>query len=236
MSVSALGSFFKSSAGATGTYVAAGICIFGLITLGAEVLIEFITNVVGELIACATVVAPFTTVVAIVGGAEVDPEVAPFITVVATVVGEVTAFTTIDPIVGGAEEGLAVTEIPKTFTVTVDGEDRTKDTKTTISKFPDVPSMLVHVPPAMHKGKYSITISLGSNPQLSVIDHKQRIEKLVLDYQTDFDIKDRVWSIVDDKNSAINVKIGKLMSLSTEEIFTEPIAELLLSDVRGMHL
>ena len=94
---------------------------------------------------------------------------------------------------------LAVTEIPKDFTVTVDSEDVTKDTKVTISKFPEVPSMLVHVPSAPHKEKYSLTISLGSNPQLSIIDHKERIEKMVLDYQTEFVIKDQIWSIVDDK-------------------------------------
>ncbi|OQV02598.1 hypothetical protein CLAIMM_07765 [Cladophialophora immunda] len=131
---------------------------------------------------------------------------------------------------------LAVTEIPKDLKVTVDGQDRTADTKVSFSKFPDTPSMLVHVPPAPHMDKYTITVSLGRDPQLSVLDHKPRIEKLLLDYQTEFDIKDRIWSIVDDRESAINVKIGKLMSLSVDETLTEPIAELILSDVRGMHL
>ncbi|ETI28134.1 hypothetical protein G647_00583 [Cladophialophora carrionii CBS 160.54] len=131
---------------------------------------------------------------------------------------------------------LAITKVPQDLKVTVDGQDRTKDTNIIITKFPDAPSMLVQVPPALHKEKYTLTISLGTNPQLSVIDHKERIEKLLLDYQTEFDIKDRIWSIVDDKESAINVRIGKLMSLSVDETLTEPVAELILSDVRGMHL
>ncbi|EXJ61399.1 uncharacterized protein A1O5_11714 [Cladophialophora psammophila CBS 110553] len=130
---------------------------------------------------------------------------------------------------------LAVTERPKDLKVTVDGQDRTKETEVSISKFPDTPSMLVHVPPAQHM-YHAISISLGSDPQLSVLDHKERIEKLLLDYQTEFEIKDKIWSIVDDRNSAINVKIGMLMSLSVDETLTEPIAELILSDVRGMHL
>jgi len=96
--------------------------------------------------------------------------------------------------------------------------------------------MLIHVPPPPHKEKYTLTVSLGSSPQLSVIDHKERIQTLLLDYQTEFELKDKIWSIVDDGESAINIKLGKLMSLSADEILTEPIAELLLSDGRGMHL
>jgi hypothetical protein len=131
---------------------------------------------------------------------------------------------------------LALHSIPKTFSVSVDGADVTEEAKTTVSKFPDAPSLLVRVPPPAHKDKYTITISLCSNPQFGVVDHRPRIEKLLLDYQTEFQIKDKIWSIVDDRESAINVKIGKLMSLSADELLTEPVAELLLSDVRGMHL
>ncbi|KIW78486.1 hypothetical protein Z517_08323 [Fonsecaea pedrosoi CBS 271.37] len=141
---------------------------------------------------------------------------------------------------------LAVTETPKDLKVTVDGQDRTGDTGVSVSKFPDTPSMLVHVPspqasPAPRPDTYTITVSLsgergGGDPQLSVLDHKPRIEKLLLDYQTEFDVKDKIWSIVDDRDSAINVKMGKLMSLGIDESLTGPVAELILSDVRGMHL
>ena len=131
---------------------------------------------------------------------------------------------------------LAITEVPKDLKVLIDGKDRTADAKVSIEKFPDTPSMLVHVPYVPALDKYTITILLGPDPQLSVLDHRARIEKLLLDYQTEFEIKDRLWSIVDDRKSAINVKIGKLMSLSVDERLTEPVAELLLSDVRGVHL
>ncbi|EXJ95502.1 hypothetical protein A1O1_00624 [Capronia coronata CBS 617.96] len=136
---------------------------------------------------------------------------------------------------------LAVTQIPTALKITVDGQDRSNDTEVVVDVYPDTPSMVVHVPDVdgnedSNRQKHTITISLGQNPQLSVLDHKARIEHLLLDYQTEFDIKQRIWSIVDDRNSAINVKIGKLMSLSVNETLTEPIAELILSDVRGMHL
>ncbi|KIW16445.1 hypothetical protein PV08_06498 [Exophiala spinifera] len=129
---------------------------------------------------------------------------------------------------------LAVTDVPKGFKVCIDGDDRTGDAKVEIQKFPHTPSMLVRVPYVSDREKYAITVSLGPDPQLSVIDHRDRIERLLLDYQTEFDLKDKLWSIVDDRKSSINVKIGKLMSLSVDERLTEPVAELLLSDARGM--
>ena len=95
---------------------------------------------------------------------------------------------------------------------------------------------MVSVPYNPADEKSTFEISLGKNPELSVLDHKDRIKRMLLEYQTEFKIKDAIWSIVDDKKSAINVKIGKLMSLSVDETLTEPIAELVLSDVRGMHL
>lgn len=141
---------------------------------------------------------------------------------------------------------LAVTEIPSALKIAVDGQDRSKDTEVLVETYPATPSMVVHVPDVGGGGggggdgdtekQHTITISLGPEPHLSVLDHKARIERLLLDYQTEFDIKERIWSIVDDRKSAINVKIGKLLSLSVDETLTEPIAELILSDVRGMHL
>lgn len=139
---------------------------------------------------------------------------------------------------------LALTEVPKNIKVEVDGQDVTKKAEPQVEMFPHTPSLVVRVPASSTTSskessgqKSTITISLGPDPQLGVHDHKPRIERLLLDYQTEFDIKDRIWSIVDnDSKSAINVKMGKLLSLSVDERFTEPIAELVLSDHRGMHL
>ncbi|EHY58216.1 hypothetical protein HRR83_004925 [Exophiala dermatitidis] len=134
---------------------------------------------------------------------------------------------------------LAITEIPQNLKVMVDGHDRTSDAVVTIETYPATPSVVVHVPKQdteKENEKSALTISLGSDPQLSVLDHKARFERLLLDYQTEFDIKDRIWGIVNDRRSAINVKIGKLLSLSVDETLTEPVAELILSDVRGMQL
>jgi len=130
---------------------------------------------------------------------------------------------------------LAVTEIPPTLKVLINDVDHTHDAQVQIQSYPATPSMLVHVPHCADD-QYHITIDLGPDPQLGVLDHKARIQRMLLDYQTEFAIKDQIWSIVDDRQSAINVKIGKLMSLSVDETLTEPVAELILADHRGMHL
>lgn len=89
--------------------------------------------------------------------------------------------------------------------------------------YPDVPSMLIKVSgPA--------TIELGANPGLSVIDHKKRIEAMVLDYQVEFDLKDHLWKVLTD-DTALNVKMRRLMGVEAELL--GPIAELLLADGRS---
>jgi len=129
---------------------------------------------------------------------------------------------------------LAVTEVPKDLKVLINGKE-TKDAKVEIETYPKVASMLVKVP-FVPEEKYDITIELGPDPQLSIMDHKPRIQNILSDYQTAFDYKDKVWAVVDDQKSAINARIGKLMSLGLDEEIIGPIAELLLADNRGMHL
>ena len=132
---------------------------------------------------------------------------------------------------------LAVTEPPKGLKVKINDKDVTKDVKVTKHVYPETPSILVQCPVQPFEEKYSITIELGADPQLSIIDHKTRIKDYLLDYQTEFHIKDKLWSIVDDGGKGgVNVKMGKLMSLSVDETLTEPIAELVLADSRAMHL
>ena len=130
-----------------------------------------------------------------------------------------------------------MTEKPEGLKVSVNGKDVTKDVKVTEHKYPETPSVLVQCPEGKYDEKHEIKIEFGEDLQLSVIDHKERIKDYLLDYQTEFHIKDKLWSIVDDGGKAgVNVKMGKLMSLSVDETLTEPIAELVLADSRAMHL
>jgi hypothetical protein len=131
---------------------------------------------------------------------------------------------------------LAITEVPEGLQVLVNGNDVTTDAKVSVQTYPETPSMLVECPYHAWDAKYDIEINLGADPQLSVIDHKPRIKDLLLGYQTEFALKDRIWSIVDDQGKgAANVKAGKLLALGIDEALMEPIAELIFSDSRGMN-
>lgn len=132
---------------------------------------------------------------------------------------------------------LAITSIPKDLKISIDDKDITSTATITTEAYPSTPSILISNLHSPTSEKSTITISLGPDPQLSIIDHRPRIKQMLMDYQTEFVLKDKIWSIVDDGGKGgVNVKIGKLMSLSVDETLTEPIAELLLADSRSMHL
>ncbi|KZF19082.1 glycoside hydrolase family 31 protein [Xylona heveae TC161] len=130
---------------------------------------------------------------------------------------------------------LAVTSIPKDLKVLVNGTDRTSDTVALVENFPKTPSLLVQFPSgsARSGNTYEIAIELGPNPQLSVIDHKPRIEHLIMGYQTEFKVKDQLWEVVENLGKrALNVTVARLMALGYDEGIIGPIAELLLADSR----
>lgn len=134
----------------------------------------------------------------------------------------------------------AFQEPPQNLKVTVDDRDVTKDVKIEIDSYPSTPSLVVHVPSTGRDGNYAIKISLGTeNPQLAVLSHRARLEKMLLDYQTDFTVKDRIWEILDDHHAgdaAVNVVIGRLLSLGVDEDLIGPVVELVLSDGRGIKI
>ncbi|GIZ39013.1 hypothetical protein CKM354_000240500 [Cercospora kikuchii] len=76
-----------------------------------------------------------------------------------------------------------------------------------------------------------IEILLGPNSQLAVLDHRDTFETILRNYQTEFKNKDNIWEILESRQT-LAVKIGRLLSLDLEEIYTGPIAELMLADSR----
>lgn len=113
---------------------------------------------------------------------------------------------------------LAITSQPNNLKVPAGAE-------VSFEAYPHVPSMLVKVSgPA--------TISLGANPGFSKIDQRDRVEKMLLDYQVEFDVKDRIWNAFVDEEGGLNVKLRKLMAVADEEL-VGPVLELVLADGRG---
>ena len=127
---------------------------------------------------------------------------------------------------------LAITEIPKDLKITVDGKEITSDAAVTVETYPSVPSLLVKLPQAM-AGKAEIVITLGANPQLSIIDQTERMKAYVKDFQMNFAKKDELWGVLVDKKSPLNVRVSKLMATGLEGAVTGPFAELLLADSRA---
>ncbi len=127
---------------------------------------------------------------------------------------------------------------PEAVKVSVDSKDVTKDSLLqthAAHTSPEVPGLVIDVPGQDDKSKqYQITIELGENPQLAVIDHKPKIQDMLRDYQIEFSMKDKVWAIVEaEGKGGLGKKIGNLMSLGLDEDVRGPIEELLLADERG---
>ena len=141
---------------------------------------------------------------------------------------------------------LAVLARPEGVKVLIDGKDRTEDTSFRVVKYPEtMPGLVVDVPEASG-GEYTITIEFGPEPELSVVEHRERIKDLLLDYQTPFKVKDQIWAVVGGGGKGgqdgaggerpISAKVGELASLGLEEELVGPVMELVLADSRGLHV
>ena len=121
-----------------------------------------------------------------------------------------------------------------------DGVDRTNGvTVTTITTTMEdatksqIPSLVVDC--SFSEGvdhEHCITIELGPNPQLSVIELTDRLEALILDYQCEFKTKDRLCKAVTNCEKPVNAVVGTLLSLGYDDSVVGPACELLLADGR----
>ncbi|OBT83369.1 hypothetical protein VE02_08367 [Pseudogymnoascus sp. 03VT05] len=127
---------------------------------------------------------------------------------------------------------LSMTDIPSSLKVTVSGSDMC-DADITVENYPLTPSMVVRFHP-LTEGESELIINLGPSPQLSVLDHSRRISDLLLKYQTEFEIKDRIWALVSQADRPAAVKIGGLLSMSVDEALIGPVGELMCADSRGL--
>ncbi|KAL2814240.1 glycosyl hydrolases family 31-domain-containing protein [Aspergillus cavernicola] len=126
---------------------------------------------------------------------------------------------------------LSVTSIPSELKVHSNGIDRTSEAKVNLEEDCQLPGLTVECPFIPVNG-HSITIELGPNPQLSVIDPTCRLEQQIMDYQTAFEVKDQLWEVVKNREGTANTALGTLMSLGYDKGIVGPVAELLLADSR----
>jgi alpha-glucosidase (family GH31 glycosyl hydrolase) len=118
---------------------------------------------------------------------------------------------------------------PSSIKIEVD-KVATQDTQISTRSNGFVQETIVYIP-ATPKADDMVEIELGVNPQLNIIDHTDAIHALVLDFQMDFPAKDRIWEIVQAKQTS-STKVARLLALGLEELLIGPILELLLADSR----
>ncbi|KAF2152182.1 glycoside hydrolase family 31 protein [Myriangium duriaei CBS 260.36] len=91
------------------------------------------------------------------------------------------------------------------------------------------PGLVVEVPPQPVDG--TIIVDLGLNPQLDCIDPVETISNMLLDWQIDFALKEKLWKIVTSGQNE-SIKLGRLLTLGIEKALIGPIVEVLCSDSR----
>lgn len=135
--------------------------------------------------------------------------------------------------VGGAKEWsvrfISTSFKPSSIKVAINGA-AIKSAKVSTILTDHVPSTVVTIP-ASSKASDEVSIDIGSDPQLDVLDHTRVIHDFVLDFQIEFATKDRIWEIIQAKQS-LSTAVARLLSLNLDEPVIGPILELLLADGR----
>ncbi|KAH0425254.1 glycosyl hydrolase family 31 [Colletotrichum camelliae] len=92
--------------------------------------------------------------------------------------------------------------------------------------------LLVQVPvSAVSAGDSKLTIRFDQTPRLSLVDFTERFRDLLLDFQIEFALKDRIFAILT-SHKPVAVKVGELLNVTCEEAVKGPLLELLVADSR----
>ncbi|KAK8915673.1 hypothetical protein H634G_07907 [Metarhizium anisopliae BRIP 53293] len=124
---------------------------------------------------------------------------------------------------------LSLMSIPPALKVHVAGVVTT--CKIHVEDMPDTPGLVVEIPAQDSNHKVDVLITLGPEPQLSVLDRSARLKSWLLDFQIEFAVKDKILAAVEG-NKSLASKIGGLMSLGLEADYTGPVVELLTGESR----
>ncbi|KAL2826694.1 glycosyl hydrolases family 31-domain-containing protein [Aspergillus cavernicola] len=130
---------------------------------------------------------------------------------------------------------LSMPAIPPDFKVTINGDDRTEDAFVKVHGYPAIPCLSVTLNPSTpvsFEDEWTISIQLGSNPELAVLDPTPRLEDLIRQYQIEFMMKDKLWNAIEQANSRPGNAISSLLALGCDEAIVGPLIELVAADSR----
>ncbi|KAK7427587.1 hypothetical protein QQZ08_005862 [Neonectria magnoliae] len=123
---------------------------------------------------------------------------------------------------------LSLMTVPSALSVSANGQV-VSDIRTTIEDYPDVPGLSVRIPKLTNDG--TIVLNIGPNPQLGVLDVYKRVRSLLMDFQMDMSLKNRIWQAITTSDE-LTIKIGQLTSLGLDQELIGPVVELLTADSR----
>lgn len=83
-----------------------------------------------------------------------------------------------------------------------------------------------------HPTESSFTVNLGPNPQLRISNPLPQIEKMMMDFQTEFELKREIWRILTQDGLSISGKVLQLDSLEMSANVRGAILESFLADDR----
>jgi alpha-glucosidase (family GH31 glycosyl hydrolase) len=111
------------------------------------------------------------------------------------------------------------------------GESPSTEATVKVENFPKLPSTIIELPIVTDPGS-AITLDLGPDPQVSIIDHTAVASRMVEDFQIDNNMKDNIWAAVG-AHQPTSIKMSRILSLGLEEDIVGPLIELLSSDSRA---
>lgn len=121
---------------------------------------------------------------------------------------------------------------PSPIKVLIDGT-ASSDAKIMVDKLPKLPCTRVELPTSIDADK-TITICLGPDPQLSVLDHTPVMSQMMEDFQISIHHKDNLWSTIQASQPTTS-KISRILSTGCDPILLGPFLELMMSDSRAQY-
>ncbi|CAM1500408.1 Fc.00g095700.m01.CDS01 [Cosmosporella sp. VM-42] len=121
---------------------------------------------------------------------------------------------------------------PAQVKVLVDGS-LSAEARVSVETSPNLPGIVVKFPSGL-SDESVLAVELGSDPQLSILDQTETISELLVDFQIEMVLKDKIWETLREAQPT-PVKIGRLLSLGLEEEVLGPLVELLLADSRAAY-
>ncbi|KAH6949063.1 putative alpha-xylosidase [Fusarium avenaceum] len=88
---------------------------------------------------------------------------------------------------------------------------------------------VVKLPRSASRGQAIIYV--GEDPQLNVNDYKERLRGLLLDFQIQFALKDKLFAIIEGEQPAV-VKVANLLNVTSDMNILGPLIDLLTADSR----